>query len=353
MAKMPPPVAVPAEAPGPRPGTLFYKGDWAAGCDNILSCKAVPLRPQDGSDVPDVLLEILRDGGPGAPVALRVSGLESLPADLVLVIDGRVNVRFNQLEGDDVVLRGPDALAAARAMANATSIEVRTRKKTLLVAQTSPAGLADVLQFIDVRQGRTGTVGALAIAGTRDESVVPPAPSAPVIPQMQAPDADSAPSLSPAELAAARRLAVCDASLMAETVAELFPLDGESALLLLPCEAGAYNVSAVPLIARGKPGSRTLSIARFDIAPGFTGEPGKPPLVVNALWDARRGVLSSLAKGRGIGDCGASEDYVWDGQRFRLIESEAMHVCRGAWDWIRLWHGQPGKAAPAISARAP
>jgi len=26
---------------------------------------------------------------------------------------------------------------------------------------------------------------------------------------------------------------------------------------------------------------------------------------------------------------------------FRLIESHAMHVCRGAWEWIRLWAASP------------
>jgi hypothetical protein len=63
-------------------------------------------------------------------------------------------------------------------------------------------------------------------------------------------------------------------------------------------------------------------------------------------------VLSSLAKGRGIGDCGASENYVWDGGEFRLIESRAMHVCRGAWEWIRLWEAAPERAAVGPEAHA-
>ncbi|MBJ7445645.1 MAG: DUF1176 domain-containing protein, partial [Sphingobium sp.] len=34
---------------------------------------------------------------------------------------------------------------------------------------------------------------------------------------------------------------------------------------------------------------------------------------------------------------GGSEAYVWDGQRFRLIEAAAMGECRGAWHWITTW----------------
>lgn len=344
----PPRAAPPRQPDGPRPLAPYYGGDWAAGCDNVLSCEALSLRPEDGNAVAQpIMLQIGRPGGAGADVTLRVRGLDSLPADLVLVVDGRLVTRFTGIDDDDdVVLSGAEALRAVRLMADATTIEIRTRKKGVLVFAPSTAGLTAALQFIDARQGRTGSTGALVQPGTAAESQaqVPPAPS---VPQLTAPDADSAPALSPAELAAARRLAVCDASLMAETVTELFPLGGDAALLLLPCEAGTYNVSAVPLVARGAAGRRILSVAAFDYAPGFTGEPGKPPLVVNALWDARRGILSSLAKGRGIGDCGASEDYVWDGERFRLIESRAMHVCRGAWEWLRLWHAEPRPAAAA------
>jgi hypothetical protein len=195
-----------------------------------------------------------------------------------------------------------------------------------------------------------GTATAFIARGTGTDTGVPLPPAIPVVPQLPVLDGDAATPLDAVELAAARRLAVCDAMLKADGLVELFALGEDSALVLLPCEAGAYNVSAVPLIAHGKAGSRTVSVARFDFAPGFTGEPGKPPLVVNALWDARRGILSSLAKGRGVGDCGASENYVWDGTMFRLIESRAMHVCRGAWEWIRLWEAQPQMAtAPNVA----
>lgn len=347
--------STPAPA-GPQPGILQYNGDWAVGCDNLVRCETIALQPEaaGASDAPGVndetmLLQIGRDSGPAGEVTLRVSGLSQLPTEMVLAIDGQEAARLAGPGGDELVLRGPAALAAVRAMVNAVALELREpsrRRRQLgaLLATVSATGLADSLRFVDARQGRVGTQGALISQGAQPDAGVPAPPSVPVVRQVPSPDADAAPGLTETEMASARKLAICDPMLTANGAPELFPLDGNAALLLLPCDAGTYNVSAVPLIARGAAGSRTLAIAHFDFAPGFTGEPGKPPLVVNALWDARRGVLSSLAKGRGIGDCGASEDYVWDGTRFRLIESRAMHVCRGAWEWIKLWEARPERA---------
>ncbi|MCE7797584.1 DUF1176 domain-containing protein [Sphingobium sufflavum] len=349
----------------PQPGLLQYNGDWAVGCDNLLQCEAIALQPDvggsggaGGDDSEPILVRIVRAGGPGGDVMLGVTALSTLPPEIALVADGQEVARLSS-RSDEALIRGDAALRAVQAMAAAATLEVRAagrrnRGQPRLLSLSS-AGLADSLRFVDTRQGRTGTAMAFVARGVAPETAVPARPAMPVVQQVPSPDADAAPGLNAMELAVARRLAVCDASLMADGAVELFPLDADAALLLLPCEAGAYNVSAVPLIARGAAGGRTLSVARFDFAPGFTGEPGKPPLVVNALWDARRGILSSLAKGRGVGDCGASENYVWDGTLFRLIESRAMHVCRGAWEWIRLWEAEPQRAplVPVAAVVAP
>lgn len=339
----------------PQPGLLQYTGDWAVGCDNLLQCEAIALQPETvaGQAEAPLLLQIIRAGGPAGETTVRVSGLSDLPTEMGLFLDGQEAGRLKG-QSDEAIISGADALRAVQGMASATTVEVRAlgrknRDRPALLA-LSGTGLAETLRFVDTRQGRTGTTSAFVARGTAADTTVPSPPAMPVVRQMPSPDADAAPGLDAAEMAVARRLAVCDASLMADGVAELFSLDADAALLLLPCEAGAYNVSAVPLIARGRPGRRTLSIARFDLAPGFTGEPGKPPLVVNALWDAQRGVLSSLAKGRGAGDCGASENYVWDGAMFRLIESRAMHVCRGSWEWIRLWEAAPQRTTTSAAA---
>ena len=108
--------------------------------------------------------------------------------------------------------------------------------------------------------------------------------------------------------------------------------------MLIPCGAGAYNYSSVPYVVTG--GKAVL--AAFDAVPGWGGE-GGPPMLVNAGFDAKTGELGSYAKGRGIGDCGSAETYVWDGTRFRLTEARAMGECRGSINWLTVWRA---KAVP-------
>src|SRR3546814_3600814 len=61
------------------------------------------------------------------------------------------------------------------------------------------------------------------------------------------------------------------------------------------------------------------------------------PMLVNYGWDAARSTPSSYTRGRGLGDCGGAETYVWDGSQFRLVEARSMGECRGAMKWITTW----------------
>lgn len=367
--------AAPSVAPGPvtsgavdaaavppnqmaGPSTPQYFGNWAVGCDNIRRCEAVSLHADDAAqtdptatDAMVVELQVVREGGPAGSLEIYARSVDALPGRMRLVADGREIARLDARDRPEPGIGGATALVAARTMAEAVTIELLDRKKRRL-AVVSTAGLADSLRFMDTRQGRAGTLTAIVARGEQPATAVPPVPVVPRIRQVPSPDADSVEPLAASEIQAARSIARCDVSLAASQVKELYPLDHVTSLVLLPCEAGAYNLSVVPLLAKGRAGARTMSIAGFDHPPGFTGEPGKPPLVVNPLWDARRGVLSSLAKGRGAGDCGASEAYVWDGAMFRLVESRAMHVCRGASEWIRLWTATPDRAQDGARAGA-
>ncbi|NRD90678.1 hypothetical protein C8024_16335 [Sphingopyxis sp. BSNA05] len=80
----------------------------------------------------------------------------------------------------------------------------------------------------------------------------------------------------------------------------------------------------------------TFTPARFDRQPSWGGE-GTDPLLVNAGWDELDQKLSSYGKGRGLGDCGSAENYIWDGDMFRMIDASAMPECRGAYEWITIW----------------
>ena len=109
------------------------------------------------------------------------------------------------------------------------------------------------------------------------------------------------------------------------------------ALILVSCGSGAYNFSSAAYVGEWSEGqSWQFKPAEFDIAPGWSGE-GRMPLLVNADWDAENQTLGSYAKGRGLGDCGNAERYIWDGDIFRLIEASGMTECRGGYEWITTW----------------
>jgi hypothetical protein len=41
------------------------------------------------------------------------------------------------------------------------------------------------------------------------------------------------------------------------------------------------------------------------------------------------------------GDCGDSQQYVWDGATFRLVEWKVMGECRGSGEWLTVWRATP------------
>ena len=55
----------------------------------------------------------------------------------------------------------------------------------------------------------------------------------------------------------------------------------------------------------------------------------------NVTYDPKTHTLTSVAKGRGIGDCGSNETWLWDGKAFRLLRETEMDACRGVLidDW--------------------
>jgi len=200
----------------------------------------------------------------------------------------------------------------------------------------SLSGLAAALLYIDSQQKRTGTIGALKATGPKPDSSVPVPPPAPLI-------ATPAPSPKPA-----RTISVKDATALIgpdnatcdygdKVMPEAHRLDAAHSVLLVPhpCGNGAYNyfTSVYVLDEQGPPRP-----AKFDVAPGM--DEGSD--LTNGGWDDKTRTLGSYEKGRGIGDCGGTESYAWDGTRFRLIEAATMGECRGSVDFIRVWTARTG-----------
>ena len=118
---------------------------------------------------------------------------------------------------------------------------------------------------------------------------------------------------------------------------EAHRLDAKHSLVLVahPCNNGAYNLFSTALIV--DEGGR-VAPARFDMDPGMGMEVGGQ--VVNGDWDPRTRRLGTFARARGVGDCGTTKSYAWDGAGFRLVEQMEMEECRGSTDFITTWRAR-------------
>jgi hypothetical protein len=312
------PVTDTATPPRPLPLTQF--GDWTVGCDNGGTCQAGSLMPEEG-DAPALTLSIERGPGPDAPVALRLRSQATIALPLTAQVDGEAVARGGTQQDDAISLTGAPALAlAAKLAAGRTLTLIDARGATVMPLPLTGASAA--LRWIDDRQGRVGTTGAIVARGTKPDTR--PAPPLPIV--RVATIRGEAALLDPLLITRMRELAECDDDDLPDVTTKT--LDGPRTLAIVPCAQGAYNVlSALFVIERG-----AAVPVSFDtpVAGDSDGD-----LAYNATFED--GILDTFAKGRGLGDCGVMQRYAWDGARFRLIEERVMDECRGNPDFIRTW----------------
>jgi hypothetical protein len=320
-------LALAAAAASPQPGELKTFRDWIVGCDNGRACQAVGLLPE--GEVEGATITVQRDAA--ANVVPKITITSEVKA-VGLSIDNALSVFKLRPSDGYFEIAADEATDFTVPLAKANRIElVDAGGKPL--ATISLAGASAALRYIDDKQKRVGTVTALVAKGAA--KAVPAPPPLPII---AVPLADKRP---PRTLSVARATqligsdnAKCEYS-SAKVEPEAFRLDARTSLVTVvhPCGNGAYNYfsSAFLIDETGK-----VRPATFD-----TDKPnpkdGENLGLVNAGYDPKTRRLSSFMKGRGLGDCGSGQDYVWDGTRFRLVEQTDMGECRGSVDYIRTW----------------
>jgi hypothetical protein len=323
-----------AAAATPRPAELKTFQDWAVGCDNGAACHAVALMAEDWPE--DGLTMSVRRGPDAAaqPVLAFELGADSDAASISA--DGkRLAVRLIGAEAQTTVAPA-DTAAMIAALRSANRIELRSADGKPLGA-VSLKGASAALLYMDEKQRRTGTATALVRPGTRP----PPGPPPPLPAVASTPPSSARPlALTPAALAALRRKHGCTLDEVGgPEEAETATMTTAATLLLLACGSGAYNVSYVPFVLRRGRGGVGATVAAFDLDEPWWKDEGKP-ILINAGWDTERGLLISFSKGRGLGDCGTTAAYAWDGSRFRLVEQAEMRECRGSTDYITTWRAR-------------
>jgi hypothetical protein len=321
---------------GAAKGETKTFADWVAGCDNGLSCEAVSLMEMETTDN-QLTMRIQRGPGRTAPAVLSIANIENRKPGTVLrlAVEGGAVLATQATPDNDSPIKFDFTPAFLNSLKTARYIELRGPDGKRL-GHASLKGLTSAITHIDTLQKRAKTVTALADPGDGLATSIPVPPSIPkyryTVPRFAKPAA-----LSPQMVADMRKSSGCDA-LLQDAVAEtlLIPVTKSSSLALLSCGEGVYNSSFVPFLITGKDKSRKFKYAPFDAA-FDTLEGSQIPLLINPGWDSEKGILSSFNKGRGLGDCGNAQDYIWDGKQFRTINMTVMSDCRGVVDWVRIY----------------
>lgn len=119
----------------------------------------------------------------------------------------------------------------------------------------------------------------------------------------------------------------CDAEL--DMAPESFDLGGGNTLYLVPCMFGAYQGSSNGYIVNGDYVSQVVVLATEGKTIVGTLD------LTSASYDPKTGILSTFAKGRGLGDCGQTSqtivklDNKYGGITTKTIEIRSKDKCDG------------------------
>ena len=349
-------LAAASAAPAAQPGDVQSFKDWAVGCDNGGICRTVSLVPEElGTPFDDLHgpVSIIRTADADDILRIRAAVHTENIDRYRMLVDGRLVDTGPIVQGDyPIEIVGEDARKVAQAIINGSQLVLQGPAGET-ISQISLAGSSAALRFMDQQQGRTGTDTALVAKGTR--TFQPARREIPTVLVDQWKAAELEPEI--ADIVALAEKSRCRDDRFGVVEDQVFPLGKRGnryrALVLISCGAGAYNFSSAPYIGEYVENPRatsgwSFSPAKFDRQPSWGGE-GADPLLVNPGWDELEQTLSSYGKGRGLGDCGRAENYVWDGNMFRLIEASAMTECRGAHEWITVWRADYRKSETPAS----
>ena len=320
-------------AAGAKPFMTSF-GDWTVACDNVRACSAqgYKVAAEDGAQAG---LWLSRSAGPDGALSaqLHLSGMDSPELPDGTLAELRIGQRrFSRLPLD-ADLPPATVQAIVNAMVEAPQMQVKAAGSQ---ATVSLQGLKAALLKMDDVQGRVGTLTAWVARGKAAASQVPAAPPTPVIvaapPPVQLPPEEARPLLArlralPAVKGDCALLEEAARASVSPPEGSLFRLGPQSYLMLMECDRAAYQVSS--------------RLWRVTLRPQPTARPeplpdmGEPALdLMNA--DFSEGRLSTWHKGRGVGDCGSSRQWVWTATGFALRMASESPDCNG------IFGGGPG-----------
>ncbi|MBE4856093.1 DUF1176 domain-containing protein [Enterobacter cloacae complex sp. P40RS] len=315
--------------------------DWQVTCNNQNFCVARNTGEHRG-----LVMTLSRSAGAKTDASLRIDlgGLSAPPVkepDVAprLLLDN-VPLKLNSqrwlltpwhLKTDDT----GTITTFLKTIQEGQAITLRGGKQTI-----SLVGLKAALLFIDAQQKRVGSETAWIRKGDSPPLSVPPAPPLKKVAVVN-------PTPTPLTHSELNDLLDYGAWRMNRSQCSLDPnrrevrvtaLTDDKALMIISCEAGAYNtVDLAWLVSRKKPFSARSVRLRLPFTPSSQTSDME---LMNASFDEKTRELTTLALGRGIGDCGIQTRWRFNGQRFRLVRYAEEPSCdnwNGPDAWPTLW----------------
>ena len=313
---------------GPQPEEVKQYRDWVVSCDNARYCEAVGLDPFGKGPLEVTITNSVHDAV-GAQVSIVHHGKDQ---DFRLFLDGQPLPNGGATAGV-VRYQGDSAKQIARRLAEGHYLTARDRSGQKISA-ASIFGVKAALLYMDDRQERSGTTGAIIKTGSKSVSEILPGWSTTLT--LSAAGREK-PTNVPKSVTDKLLVATnCDSHI--DTPADDFAisrLDEESTLLILPniCLSGAYNLASQAYVVSN---SGEYRAAEFDIDPGMGGD-NASNWVANVLWDEQGATLETSVLTRSLGDCGRRRYFIWNGESFNLFKQEDMPVCGGRTRFVRTF----------------
>ncbi|MBP2280953.1 hypothetical protein H4W00_001766 [Psychrobacter sp. PL19] len=317
----------------------FNYQDWQVVCDNTRTCRLAGYQAENDSEFPVSIL-LTRRAGVNASVdgKVKLGGAKENSSKALMQLGNRHRISlfindkdlgetkpFSAAAGD-ADLTTSQVAALLEALTKSSKIELVLRNSRW---QLSDKGATAVMLKADEAQGRVGTASAFVNneSGRKSNNGIlasEPAPSLRlVIPDTKAiSSSNKSFSMKSSQLSTLMQDTMKDASSDCPNLFDKSPwrvsrLNNTQLLAQHSCWTGAYNTgTGVWLLNDSKP--------------------HKPTLVTSSATDYSNGKISSVQKGRGIGDCVSRTDWLWTGNRFVKSHESTTGLCRlieagGAW----------------------
>ncbi len=319
--------------------------DWVVGCDNTGSCTVQSANEQNEFEV-----SITRKAGAKGRLQIVLTSLrEEKQQYTVLSADGKpIRADKKYWLKNDYEWQSENTayiLALIDTLKNSSHLQwsENYQQKTSISLQ----GLTASLLFVDDRQKRINTPSAFIQRGNQSESNIPAAAVATKpkqwVDNLSALNQNQVQQLVQSVRKTHAKLLKEEECLPAnESTDDADRLNEQEALVSIECWRGAYNSSSfifrTPINA---PEKSTQLILNF---PGSINEQNKQQRSIgfftNASYDRKTRTVSMYGKGRGLGDCGESGSWQFDGKQFNIISWDYMGVCGGSLNWLPLWRHQ-------------